>query len=256
MKNKKTILTIIIKAFAFIVRRILNLRYRIILKQAEILNTNKTVLFLPNHQALIDPLILISNISRYKIVLPAISSKYYDFFLFKPFFSYWGAIRVSDLEKGSRDINVLKDVSRSMLKGLNRGNSMVLYPSGQIANSGYERIFNKKAAHLLAERLPENSMVIGVRIRGLWGSMWSKYKTGKSPNFFLQLLKGIFYVFANLIFLLPRRQVEIEFVDISESVNEYAKLGRKEFNLFLEQFYNEKGEDKQKSTPYFFFVKK
>ncbi len=252
MKNTKINLTLVTKALAFIARNILCLRYRVMLKNIEILNTNKTILFLPNHQALIDPLILISNIYKYKIVLPAISSTYYDFFLFKPFFSSWGAIRVSDLEKGSRDINVLKDVSIAMLKGLNRGKNMILYPSGQISNSGLERIFNKKSAHFLVERLPENITVIGVRIRGLWGSMWSKYKTGKSPNFILQFLKGFLFVVVNLIFFLPKRQVEIEFVDITESAKKYATPGRKEFNLFLEQFYNEKGVDKQILIPYFF----
>ena len=255
MKIIKTLLTWLTKLVTFIVRNIIRLRYRVTLSGTEVLKTDNAILFLPNHQALIDPIILISNIYGFKTVLPAISSKYYDFFLFKPFFENWGAIRVSDLEKGNRDINVLKDISRATLKGLRRGKNMVLYPSGQIANQGYERIANKKSAHVLVSRLPEKTLVIGVRIHGLWGSMWSKAKTGKSPDFFLQLLKGVFYIIVNLIFFLPKRKLEIEFVDITIPARKIALNGRKEFNLYLEQFYNEKGEEHQLFVPHFFFYR-
>jgi 1-acyl-sn-glycerol-3-phosphate acyltransferase len=240
------------KTLAFVTRNILRLRYRVILIGSEVLDKNNSMLVLPNHQALIDPIILISNMYRYSTVLPAISSKYYDIIFLKAFFKNLGAIRVSDLERGSRDVNVLKDISRAILKGLKRGKSMVLYPSGQIANQGFERIANKKSAHVLVSKLPQNSEVIGVRIHGLWGSMWSKAKTGASPDFFLQFLKGIFYIFLNLIFFIPKRKVEIEFFDITEQAKESATKGRKEFNQFLEEFYNSQGEEPALSVPYFF----
>ncbi len=253
--KKSVFIVSVTKAFAFIFRNVIRLRYMVSVKGIDSLKTDNSILFLPNHQALIDPIILISHIYRWKTVLPAISAKYYDFILFKPFFKSWGAIRVSDLEKGSRDLNVLKDISRATLKGLRRGNCMVLYPSGQIANQGYERILNKKSAHLLVGKLSENTSVIGVRIKGLWGSMWSKAKTGRSPNFPLQLLKGIVFVLVNFIFLLPKRRVSLEFADITEEAKKQATLSRKEFNIFLEQFYNVEGDESLSNFPYFFGYK-
>ncbi len=255
MKIIRNVLIGFSKALAFLFRNITKLRYRVVLKGCDVIGKYNSILFLPNHQALIDPIILIAHIYRYKTVLPAISSIYYDFFLFKPFFKNLGAIRVSDLEKGSRDVHVLKDISRAILKGLRRGKSMVLYPSGQIANQGFEKIANKKSAHLLVSKLPENSSVIGVRIHGLWGSMWSKAKTGKTPDFLRQFLKSVFYICINLVFFLPKRKIEIEFVDITVDARENAKNGRKEFNLFLEQFYNIKGEEPPLHVPYFFLKK-
>jgi hypothetical protein len=73
--------------------------------------------------------------------------------------------------------------------------------------------------------------------------MWSKAKTGKSPNFFVQLLKGIFYVLANLLFFMPKRSVSIEFEDLTSIAKEKVILGQKPFNSFLEDFYNLHGEE-------------
>jgi long-chain-fatty-acid--[acyl-carrier-protein] ligase len=119
----------------------------------------------------------------------------------------------------------------------------VIYPSGQIAGQGYEKIFNKKAAYHIVSTIPENVQIVGVRITGLWGSMFSKAKTGKSPNFAVQLLKGFFYVLANLLFFAPKRSVSIEFEDITSIAKENAIPGQKTFNLFLEEFYNLHGEE-------------
>jgi len=253
MKKTNRFMTWLAKVLAALSRFVLLTRYRVRLHGTELLNTNQPILFLPNHQALIDPIILIGNLYKYTVVLPAISSKFYDFILIKPLFKSWGAIRVSDLERGSRNVNVLNEIARATLKGLRRGKNMVLYPSGQIASQGFERIANKKSAHVIVGRLPEEVKVIGVRIRGLWGSMWSKYGKGKSPDFIRLLLKGAFYVFANLFFFLPKRTIDIEFVDITEMTRVHAKEGRKEFNMYLEEFYNEKGEELSIVLPYYFW---
>jgi len=98
--------------------------------------------------------------------------------------------------------------------------------------------------------------VEGVRIIGLWGSMWSKAKTGKTPNFFVQLLKGIFYIFANLIFFLPRRKVSIEIEDLTLQAHANAPLGIKPFNSFLEDYFNFHGEENPDFLSRFFNLDK
>ena len=49
---------------------------------------------------------------------------------------------------------------------------------------------------------------MGMRIRGLWGSMWSRAKTGAlEAEFRVDLSERGFYVLANLLFFVPRRDV-------------------------------------------------
>jgi long-chain-fatty-acid--[acyl-carrier-protein] ligase len=154
-----------------------------------------------------------------------------------------GAVRVSDLETGSRNTLVLKSIIRSVYKGFRRNKNIVIYPSGQIAGQGHEKIFNKKSAYHIVRTIPEGVQIVGVRITGLWGSMFSKAETGKSPDFFVQLLKGSFYILANLLFFLPKRKVRIEFEDLTSIAKEKAIPGQTPFNLFLEDFYNLHGEE-------------
>ncbi len=231
------------KILAFKVRLLLRFRYKFSIKGSEILQNNSPVLFLPNHQALIDPVILLSQIYRFTIATPVISEKYFDIPLAKWYFKRTGAVRVSDLETGNRDTQVLKSITRSVFKGFRRNKNIVIYPSGQIAGQGYEKIFNKKAVYHIVRKIPENVQIVGVRITGLWGSMFSKAKTGKSPDFFVQIFKGIFYILANLLFFLPKRTVSLEFEDLTSIAKEKVILGQKPFNSFLEGFYNLHGEE-------------
>jgi long-chain-fatty-acid--[acyl-carrier-protein] ligase len=254
MKNLNSFLLFLSKILAFKIRLLLRFRYKISIKGSEILQNNSPVLFLPNHQALIDPIILLSHIYRFSTAIPVVSEKYFNMPVVKWYFKRLGAVRVSDLETGSRDTQVLKSITRSVFKGFRRNKNIVIYPSGQIAGQGYEKIFNKKSAYHIVRTIPEGVQIIGVRITGLWGSMWSKAKTGKSPNFFVQLLKGIFYVLANLLFFLPKRIVSIEFEDLTSIAKEKVILGQKPFNSFLEDFYNLHGEESVLFLKHIFYL--
>jgi len=57
MEKTDTFIILFSKILAFKIRLLLRLRYRIVVKGSEILQNNSPVLFLPNHQALIDPVI-------------------------------------------------------------------------------------------------------------------------------------------------------------------------------------------------------
>lgn len=254
MNRHKPFLILVLLKVAALTRILLSLRYKVSIKGTEVLKNTGPVLFLPNHQALIDPVLLMSHIYRYSWAIPVISSTYYDITLLRSIFAGLGAVRVSNLEAGSRNINVLNEITRSVLKAFRRGRSIVLYPSGQIASQGYEKILNKKSAHKIVNKIPDDVRVIGVRMNGLWGSMWSKARTGKTPNFFVQLLKAIFYILANLIFFLPRRKVTIEIEDLTLQAKPNAQLGIKPFNLFLEDYYNFHGEENPNFLSHFFYI--
>jgi 1-acyl-sn-glycerol-3-phosphate acyltransferase len=256
MKKQDPSILFLSKILAFKVRILLRVRYKIVVKGSEVFDKNSPLFILPNHAALIDPVILLSQIYRFSQATPVILEKYYDIPIAKSFFRRLGAVRVSDLEKGSRDTLVLKTITRSVIKGFRRKQNIVLYPSGQIAGQGLEKIFNKKSACEIVRKLPEDVSVIGVRISGLWGSMWSRAYTGKTPDFFGQLVKGLFYTMANLIFFLPKRTVILEFEDLTPTAKGEALLGKKSFNSFLEDFYNLHGEEKPLFLKHFFYTPK
>ncbi len=253
MKKHSAIFLAFCKFITFTIRVLVRFRYKIRIKGEEVFQNNSPALILPNHQALIDPVILLSHLYRYTTITPVIAEKYFDIPISKTFFQYLGAIRVSDLESGNRDTQVLKVITRSVIKGLKRGNNIVLYPGGQIAGQGYEKIFNKKSAWHIVRKFPDDAMVVGVRISGLWGSMFSKARTGKSPDFFVQLLKGMFYVLANLLFLVPKRTVTLEFEDLTVSAKNVSAEGQKPFNNYLEEFYNLRGEEKTLYLKHYFY---
>ena len=241
---------------ATVVRVILSLRYKVTVKGAEILKDSSPLLILPNHPALIDPFIIMSQIFRYTKAIPVVSSTYYNIPLVRSVFNELGAVRVSNLEAGSRNTNVLNEITRSVLKGFRRGKSVLLYPGGQLAGQGVEKILNKKSAQKIVNKMPYDVKVIGLRITGLWGSIFSKARNGKTPNLFYQLLKGLFYIIANLILFLPCRKVTIEIEDITIEAKTNAELGIKSFNSFLEDFYNIHGETDSKFVRHFFLFPK
>jgi acyl carrier protein len=245
------------KFFAIFYSLFLRLRYRVKIIGIENIIGKKSNLYLPNHQAEVDPQLIMSIILRYDKVTPMISSYYYNLPGLKLFFKSMGAISVSDLEKGHREENLLNNLETSAINELKVNKSILLYPGGQLTGQGYERIYNKQSAYQIAKKLPQNSHIIGVRISGLWGSVWSRAWIGRSPDFIPTYLKSIWYVIANLFFFLPKRTVTIEFEDLTQKAKEAAEnLDRKEFNTFLEAFYNIYGEEKPLFLKHYFYSPK
>ena len=241
------------KQLARIYRLLLSLRYRVTLEGTEVLRGEEPLLILPNHQATVDPQLLYAHLYRYTVAFPLVSEMYTRIGILKPLFKQMGAIPVPDLERGRSGVEEASRLDRIVLNALREGRNMLIYPAGQLASQGYEKIYNKQTAWKVCRELPAGTRVIGVCIRGLWGSMWSRARNGRSPDFLTTYLKGIFYVLANLIFFLPRRRVSIHFHDITDSALQRATEGRQLFNHCLESFYNAAGEEEALFLKHFFF---
>jgi len=237
-------------------RFFLSLRYKVEIKGLEVLDHKGANLILPNHQALVDPQILSSQLWKKIAIVPVITEGMYSIPVLHSLFKAMNAVPVSDLSTGSKDTDVLKNITSNISKSLKTGHSVLLYPSGQITGQGFEKIFNKKSAHILVNELPENTRVIGVRIRGLWGSMWSRAWYGKSPNLIQTYLKAIWYIVANIVFLCPRRKVYIELEDITDYAKALAGVDKQAFNEGLERFYNKYGEEQVQYLKHYFYSPK
>jgi len=234
--NKKVKTTHSIIASIF--RIFLSLRYKIIIADKTIIKNTDAKLFLPNHPALIDPIILTSHIYKYNNISPTILAKYYRSAIFRPILKLINAIPVADLSEGEIDRDVYKKLSKNAALCFSRGNHLLFYPAGQLSSGPEERLFNKQGAFRLVSELPENVRIIGVRINGLWGSSWSRAKTGKTPDFINIFFKGLGYLALRGFFFAPKRKIYYEFVDLSEELKALSKENRKAFNIFLEEFYN------------------
>jgi acyl carrier protein len=229
-------------------------RYKVVLSGQELLKKPGAKFILPNHQALVDPQIVFSQISHFTKVVPVMSELYFKMPVLKWFFKAMGAVPVSDITIDNRDHQSLDVISHNVVEALKNGKSVLLYPSGQIAGQGFEKIFNKQSAWAVTNQLPDNASVIAVRISGLWGSMWSRAWKGKSPGFVWTALKAVFFVVANLFLFVPKRRVTIEFCDVTEQAKRTSGQGRQAFNDYLEQYYNAKGEESVLFLKHFFYT--
>lgn len=229
----------------------LSLRYKVIIRGESLLTDSSTKLFLSNHQALVDPQIILAWIYKYKPVAPIVTEDYINIPLIGTFIKKLNAIPVSNLENGKRDLEVMNTISKKVSTVLLNKGDVILYPSGMLTVDGIERINNKRAAFQIISELPEHVKVIGVRINGLWGSYWSKAKTGKTPNIIYCFIKGIAIVLLNGIFFVPKKEIIIEFKDITYNVKTNL-TNRKTLNNYLESFFNAIPIEKKK-IKYFFW---
>jgi len=252
--QQKSSLTI--KICWYFYRFILSRRYKTIIIGGELLTTGCGKLILPNHQSHIDPQIMAIETFNYGGVVPVVAERFFKIPVIRYFLKAWGAIGVSEIKPGNRDITFIERMTEQVKESLREGKNVIIYPSGQLTDQGIEKIYNKQGAFALVSNLPEDVQVLGVRISGLWGSIWSKAWDGKQPHFLLTYVKAIFILFANLIIFAPKRTVHLEFVDITENAIKYSKTDRKTFNLFLESFYNKNGWEEANYIKHFFFLPK
>ncbi len=234
-------------------RLLLKLRYKVVISNSEVICSNSPKLFLSNHQAIVDPQIIFTQLSKYTTIVPIATESYFKIPVIKQILKMLKTIPVSDLTSGNRDTKVLKTIKDGIFNAFMNNNSVLLYPSGQLTDDGLEKIKNKKSAYVVVSELPDDVQIIAIQISGLWGSMWSKSKNGRSPDFFKTFFRGIFIVFANFIFFVPKRTVNIKLIDITEDAKQIAKTGKDEFNSFLEEIYNKNEQEIANKVSYCFF---
>ena len=199
-----------------------------------------SLLVLPNHPAMVDPMLV--GVAFWKTPLKPLSD---ESFFHTGIVAPWvlktlGAVAVPDLRKhrttqGATIARGLGDIVKSTLED---GGNVIFYPSGHIqTESEHEDIGTRQLAYNMCGDLPEGVRVIGVRTRGLWGSIWSRKGRKTSPSFVPTFIKSVFLWFFWAPFV-PRRRVTMHVEDMTDRVKEWSKLTRLEFNRKLEEWYN------------------
>src|SRR5581483_8997963 len=243
-----------------LVRFLVALRYKVVIKGMENLSRDKIklsggVLFLPNHPAEIDPVILESILWPRFEPRPLVVEHFYNLKGFKFFMKLVRAMPLPTMDTQAnkwRGIRVEKQFV-NIATGLKEGVNFLIYPSGRLKVTGSEVVGGASFVHKLVQEVPEGNIVL-VRTTGLWGSQFSRALTGSSPDFGKVLLQCIKILLKNGIFFAPRRKVLIEF-ELPPS--DFPRNGgRLEFNKYLENWYNrypEPGTEALKLVSYAFW---
>jgi long-chain-fatty-acid--[acyl-carrier-protein] ligase len=156
-----------------------------------------------------------------------------------PLFKLMKTVWIPHLELGvsTEKIQNTHKAIQKVVEGLRKGDKFCISPSGKLRSSGKEVIGGASLVYRVLQECPDVQIVV-VRIRGLWGSLFSRPIAGFDPSiYFLSLIwKGIWILLKNGIFFCPRRPVDVE---ISIKTQEFPKLGtRWAMNRYLERWYN------------------
>ena len=202
----------------------------------------QSYLVLPNHPAMVDPMLVTAALRRIPL-RPLVDEAFFSAGVVAPMvLRTVGAVAVPDLRKhrSSAGASVVRGLNDVVLKALASGGSVVFYPSGHIqTEADREEIGTRQLAYNVCRALPEGVRVLGVRTRGLWGSVWSRKGRTTSPKFVPTLAKSVLL----WLFVAPfvqRRRVSMHVEDLTDRVREWSWLTRLEFNRALEKWYNDR----------------
>jgi long-chain-fatty-acid--[acyl-carrier-protein] ligase len=170
-----------------------------------------------------------------------------------------GAVAVPDLRKHrtAKGATIARGLGDIVLKTLEDGGNVIFYPSGHIQTEPErEDIGTRQLAYNICREMfhegtdpslagdvgsiPAGVRIIGVRTRGLWGSIWSRKGRKTSPSFVPTFIKSVFLWFFWAPFV-PRRRVTMLVEDLTDLVKEWSQGTRLDFNRKLEEWYNESG---------------
>lgn len=231
----------------------LKLRYRIEVEGEESVTLNPRFgsLFLANHVAEIDPVIL-----EY-VLWPRFHTRPLAVdYLFRNAFVRWflhsvHSIPVPSVVPGKdpkQTVQRLQKFYHEVVKGLRKGHNFLLYPSGKLSRNGKEEIINQHSTHVLLHEAGECNVCL-VHIAGLWGSSFSRYKTGKTPQLSVVFKDALVALLRRGIFFMPKRTVKVSICQIDYSlVSQFAS--KQELNTFLMSWFNERQDDLPVEVPY------
>lgn len=216
-------------------RPILWLRYRIRKEGLEEVKARGTkgILFLANHPALIDPVILRTQLQWPFAPRALADADQIGLPVVRWLALRTGAIPMRDLQAYGEAAK--PDVERALdaiVEALDRGDNVMLYPSGTTYRSRYEDLGGNSAVETILARA-KGVRVVMVRTTGLWGSRFSR-AWGVKPRLDRVLAFGFWRLLANGIVFAPRRRVLLRF----EEAPDLPRNDRAGLNRALEAFYN------------------
>ncbi len=230
-----------------LIRMGLSLRYRITLKGFDnvlsLTGSKSGILFLPNHPAEVDPILLIAILGPYFQPRGVVVEHFYRLKGFQKILDFCRVVPVPSMDEKANKWKKkeLETTLAYIQKKITEGDHFIIYPAGRLKRTGKETIGGASFVHDILQGTEEIPCVL-IRTVGLWGSSFSVARTGSSPKFGPTLARALLMLFKNGIFFSPRRALTIEF-----SVNPPLpkRKERLEFNRSLESWYNQYQEQEE-----------
>ena len=217
-------------------RGILALRYRVrVSGVADIRRGTQGILFLPNHPALIDPVIVITHLHGKFGIRPLALEDQIEQPVVGALADLLGTLRIPVLSQP--DQQSVKDVQRSIdicVEALKQGENVLLYPAGRLMRHRFETLGGVSAAHHIISELPDIRVVL-VRTTGLWGSSFG-WASGTPPGLMRGLTGHLRQMLASGVFFMPKRAVQVQLVEPHDVPRH---VDRSKFNAYLDAFYNQ-----------------
>ena len=221
-------------------------RYRVEVDGLPEAAQDATYLVLPNHPAMVDPMLV--TVVFWKTPLRGLcDEKFFHAGVVAPaVLRTLGAVPVPDLRKNrtAKGASIARGLGDIVKNTLAEGGNMIFYPSGHLQTEpDRDDIGTRQLAYNICKDLSEAGhrariRILGVRTRGLWGSIWSRAGRSDSPAFVPTFVKSVFLWFFWSPFV-PRRRVTMHVEDITDRVKEWSRGTRLEFNRKLSDWYNE-----------------
>ena len=221
----------------WLIRIMLWLRYRIDVKGLDTIRDKGThgILFLPNHPALIDPLIMVSRLYGPFKVRALGDAHQIDRFIIRSLAKRINVLPIADLStSGASSVDQVRVTIDRCVEALRQQENLVLYPAGRIYRSHLEEVGANSGVESILKALPEIRVVL-VRTKGLWGCSTS-WAHGHAPKLQPALIHAVKSLLLNVIFFTPRRSISIELVEPDDLPRQ---ADRKTLNDYLESFYNQ-----------------
>jgi len=167
-----------------LVRFLLWLRYRIRVQGLrEVARRGTTgVLFLPNHPALIDPIILMALLNKRFRARALADQDQIDRPVIRTLARRAGVLPFPSIAVyGQRVREAVERTFAEAARRLDAGGNLLLYPAGHLQHSMLEDLKGNSGVETVLHGAP-NARVVLVRMRGLWGSGLSWAKGGPPPS--------------------------------------------------------------------------
>ncbi len=228
---------------AYMVSLALWFRYRIRVEgfeklTPEALTRSGGILFLPNHPAyFVDPCIATLAVWPKFPIRPMIIEYMYYTPGIHTVMHVMNALPVPNFVNSSNSLKKKKGekVIQTIISDVKKGENFLIYPAGKVKHAAREAVGGSSAVQKILQEAPEANVVL-VRIKGLWGSSFSRALEQPVPTFGGALLMGLKIILKNLILFTPRREVVVK---LEPAPADFPRDGtRMEINKYLEDWYN------------------
>jgi long-chain-fatty-acid--[acyl-carrier-protein] ligase len=239
------------RLFCWFAQFVFSLRYRVRLHGGEQLRDVKgPVLILTNHPAYCDPPVVMATLWPWLRMRPLLFEGSFRSPVLAPFMSIIRAVRVPGIERASAEAReITEQAINEIIDGLRRGENFILWAAGRAQRDGLEHLGGARSAADILRAVPEAEL-IRVRTKGAWGSCFSYAYTGKAPRLVRNLFQSLGLFFANLVFFMPRRELDITVERVDRAHMPEPK--RETLNPWLEAWFNAGGPETPTFVPYHF----